>query len=328
MIVLPVLDPEPDETRAERLAQQQWDLADVAFLAGAERLRDDLAGETDPTGLQERYAARVEGLNKAADRISDAALREQWLAEQGPRLEEQFAAIDQRADDLEYERVVREVTAPLTLIEQARWMTDEDARVDLSDSLGAVGVPMRQTTGFLDQTNVGQESVPWNLVEGRNLADSALAPVSQVDKEATETIRLAAMSDEERKRLLGGKPDVVGSGGGGGYSSGRTAPVSQAGAPTLSTILRPGGEPVGVRAKGVVGDDIRTVTPEHFKAIQSGLLKGSRIVEAPPSYTKGTWYQRADGSKIGIRSGRNGITIDVIETSDPLIPGGFKVHQK
>ncbi len=129
----------------------------------------------------------------------------------------------------------------------------------------------------------------------------------------------AAMSESERQRLLGNKPEVGGGPSGGGVSRGG------AGASTDS-ILAPGGQLVGVQQSGA-GSGIRTVSPQEFQSIQRDLLTGAREIPGPSTYN-GTVYQRPDGSVIGLRPSNSGLAIDVIESNSPNIRNGFKVHQQ
>jgi filamentous hemagglutinin len=92
-------------------------------------------------------------------------------------------------------------------------------------------------------------------------------------------------------------------------------------------ILLPGGKPVGYVNSGA-GPGIRTVTPQEFSQLQLQLLDGATSI-TPKSGYPGAWYQRADGTIIGIRTSTgSGTTIDVIKSNNPSLLPGFKVHQK
>lgn len=103
-------------------------------------------------------------------------------------------------------------------------------------------------------------------------------------------------------------------------------PGPSGGALPLADVLTPGGQPVGSVNPGATSE-IRTVTTQDFAKIQTDLLIGASPIPAAPGYI-GTWYQRRDGTIVGIRlSQESGITIDVIQSNVPSIPNGFKVHQ-
>jgi RHS repeat-associated protein len=147
-------------------------------------------------------------------------------------------------------------------------------------------------------------------------AINVLAATAGLD-EQRERFQLAA-ADESTRR--GNKPEIVGGGGtGGGFSGGRPVPVTEGGAPTLGSVLMPGGQPVGTVRPGAT-PNIRTVTPAEFEAIRSNLLSGAQPTVAPPTYP-GTAYLRPDGSIIGIRtSPGTGATIDVISEQQSIDP--------
>ena len=72
----------------------------------------------------------------------------------------------------------------------------------------------------------------------------------------------------------------------------------------------------------------RTVTSSEFNSLLEALTPGSQVVQPPVGY-RGFWYRRPDGSVIGVRQSEvNGITIDVIQSSHPVLRGGYKVHQQ
>jgi RHS repeat-associated protein len=127
-------------------------------------------------------------------------------------------------------------------------------------------------------------------------------------------VHLAAMSEEERQRL--GRP-FVGEAGGGGSG----------GAPsTLSSILAPGGQPIGSVNPGA-GPNIRTLSSSDFYATRFDLLQDAIPTSAPSRYP-GVAFERPDGSVVGIRNSSIGPTIDILRSNDPLVGPGFKVHQR
>jgi hypothetical protein len=95
----------------------------------------------------------------------------------------------------------------------------------------------------------------------------------------------------------------------------------------LEDILKPGGNEVGYRNKGA-GERIRTLDSTEFDRLQRELIEGAKEVAAPMGYV-GKWYQRADGTIIGMRdSVGSGPTIEVIEGRSSGLKNGYKVHKK
>jgi hypothetical protein len=92
-------------------------------------------------------------------------------------------------------------------------------------------------------------------------------------------------------------------------------------------VLRPGGELVG-RPLSRARAQVTTVPPQEFENIRSDLMIGARAIETPERYN-GLWFRRDGGVVFGVRSSRDhGLTIDVIESKNPLIRQGMKVHQR
>jgi len=132
-----------------------------------------------------------------------------------------------------------------------------------------------------------------------------------------------------RSLVTGAIPISGGSGGnrGRGGSSGERVVAPPPRTRPLESILAPGGERIGSVNPGAT-EDIRTVSPAEFERIGSDLL--SEAIPAGGSETyPGVIYERPDGSLLGIRdSRRHGTTIDVIQSTSPAIPNGFRIHQK
>jgi hypothetical protein len=92
-------------------------------------------------------------------------------------------------------------------------------------------------------------------------------------------------------------------------------------------VFLPGGRDLGSRNRGA-GKDIRTVEQIEFDELFNGLLRGSRSTPVQSKYS-GEWFERPDGLVFGIRiSERHGLTIEIIRSSNPLLPQGYKVHAK
>jgi hypothetical protein len=90
-------------------------------------------------------------------------------------------------------------------------------------------------------------------------------------------------------------------------------------------LFLPGGQYVGTYRRNIY---TRTVSPQYRESLLDHLWSGSIPVETRSNY-EGQWYKRPDGLIFGVRiSRRHGITIDIIESSNPLLPRGFKVHGK
>ena len=97
--------------------------------------------------------------------------------------------------------------------------------------------------------------------------------------------------------------------------------------PRVAELVRPSGEIVGYRQPGA-GENVRTVTPAEFESLRLGLMRGSRLIEADREYD-GVWYKRPDGSIFGLRLSRDhGLTLDIIEGNDPVIPHNLRIHQR
>jgi hypothetical protein len=93
----------------------------------------------------------------------------------------------------------------------------------------------------------------------------------------------------------------------------------------LKDILMPGGKEIGVRNPGASGE-VRTVSKSELDQIKSQVLSGATETVSPPSYA-GKWYQRSDGTVVGIRESKDfGTTVEVVRSNDPLLKQGYKVH--
>ena len=109
-------------------------------------------------------------------------------------------------------------------------------------------------------------------------------------------------------------------------SSTRGGPA-EPGSTTTRDILAPGGQPIGTRHRGA-SDEVRTTSSPHFDEIYSELKSGSKPAE-PPRHYDGSAFERFDGIVIGERvSEQHGRTLEVLRSNDPLLPQGFKVHQR
>jgi Phage portal protein len=95
----------------------------------------------------------------------------------------------------------------------------------------------------------------------------------------------------------------------------------------LEDVLKPGGKELGTQNPGA-SSEIRTATSAEFEQIQKQLLDGAKEVAAPSGYT-GKWYQRSDGTVIGVRdSTGSGPTLEVVQGKTSGLPNGYKVHRK
>jgi hypothetical protein len=93
------------------------------------------------------------------------------------------------------------------------------------------------------------------------------------------------------------------------------------------TCLMPNGDWVGfqnIKYK----ENLRTVSRIEFNEILGNLSSGSRSIPSRSNY-RGLEFQRTDGTVWGVRASKNSdVTIDILETVDPLIPAKTKVHFK
>lgn len=70
------------------------------------------------------------------------------------------------------------------------------------------------------------------------------------------------------------------------------------------------------------------VTPAEFENIRVELKGGARRIDAGADYS-GVLYKRQDGSIFGLRLSRDhGLTLDVLRSDHPLVPQGFRAHQR
>ena len=88
----------------------------------------------------------------------------------------------------------------------------------------------------------------------------------------------------------------------------------------------PGGKELGIRKVGA-NEGIRTLQHSEFEKLKTSLLDGAHEVPTPTKYD-GKWFQRPDGSIIGLRnSTQHGETIEVIKSLDEsVLENGYKVH--
>jgi HK97 family phage portal protein len=95
----------------------------------------------------------------------------------------------------------------------------------------------------------------------------------------------------------------------------------------LKDIMMPGGKELGVKNSGA-GSEVRTLSKSDLEKLKSDLTAGAKEVPAASNYA-GKWYQRSDGTIIGVReSVPNGTTIDVIRSTDRTLKPGYKVHSQ
>ena len=97
----------------------------------------------------------------------------------------------------------------------------------------------------------------------------------------------------------------------------------------LEAVCRPDGNLVGMRNKGS-DSDTTTVTKSEFDQLLRDMTNGAKkSVPTDPRY-KGLWYERTDGTIIGVRRSRNfGLSIDVVRSNDETkIKNGTRIHQK
>jgi hypothetical protein len=92
---------------------------------------------------------------------------------------------------------------------------------------------------------------------------------------------------------------------------------------TNAEVLRPRGQFIGSG-----NSEVRTVSSEQFETVRLTLMNGARQIEPRIDYD-GVRYQRQDGSIMGLRlSLDHGLTLDILHSTDPVIPNGFRVHQR
>lgn len=93
----------------------------------------------------------------------------------------------------------------------------------------------------------------------------------------------------------------------------------------LDEILKPGGKEVGERLGGT-GNDVRTVGKEEFEVLRDRLLDGAKEVQPKSNYA-GKWFQRPDGTIVGVRqSEKFGTTLDVVEGGKSGLENGYRIH--
>ncbi len=94
----------------------------------------------------------------------------------------------------------------------------------------------------------------------------------------------------------------------------------------LHDLLKPGGKDIGFK-KGSARPGVRTVKKEEYVALKKELLDGAHEIPTAPGY-KGKWYQRPDGSVVGVRTNEKlSETIEVVRSNDTkILQNGYKVH--
>ena len=96
---------------------------------------------------------------------------------------------------------------------------------------------------------------------------------------------------------------------------------------SLQSCLMPEGQPVGWRERGA-RPAVRTLAEADFSRLLERLTRDARNTPARADY-RGLWYQRPDGTIVGIRmSEQHGLTIDVIDSGAANLLKGYKVHSK
>lgn len=98
---------------------------------------------------------------------------------------------------------------------------------------------------------------------------------------------------------------------------------------TLSNVCRPNDNLVGTISKGA-GRDVRAVTGTEFDQLLRDLTNGARETSPTDPKYQGVWYQRLDGTTIGVRrSDRHGLTIDIINTlGNDALPRALRIHKR
>ena len=95
----------------------------------------------------------------------------------------------------------------------------------------------------------------------------------------------------------------------------------------LKDILMPGGKELGVRNPGAAAE-VRTVTKGELEDIKAQILAGATEMSSPAGCA-GKWYQRLDGTIVGVRESKDfGPTVEVVRSNNPMLKQGYKVHGK
>ena len=95
---------------------------------------------------------------------------------------------------------------------------------------------------------------------------------------------------------------------------------------SLAEVCVVSGALIGRRSRGA-GDDVTTVSSQQFDQLLRELSRGATERSTPSGYG-GLWFQRADGTVIGIRrSEQYGLTIDIVDSGQsPLLAPGLRFH--
>ncbi len=112
-----------------------------------------------------------------------------------------------------------------------------------------------------------------------------------------------------------------------GTLGGQAGPGPMSEPQSLADVCVPGGALIGRRSRGA-GDDVTTVSSQQFEQLLRELSRGATEMPTPPSYS-GQWFQRSDGTVIGVRrSEQFGLTIDIVEGGPhPLLAPGLRFHR-
>lgn len=112
-----------------------------------------------------------------------------------------------------------------------------------------------------------------------------------------------------------------------GTLGGQAGPGPMSEPRSLGDVCVPGGTLIGRRSRGA-GNDVTTVSSQQFDQLLRELSSGATERSAPSGYG-GLWFQRADGTVIGIRrSEQFGLTIDIVDRGqNPILAPGLRFHR-
>ena len=175
--------------------------ADSRYLVQTKALRDALAGEVEPDGLQEKYGPLFrQAYDSSAAQISDPQQRETWTQSRLPDFDGHVLAASDRAFGLTREREITSAAAQLDAMRELAVQTADPAQ--RSEFIQAANglISGLQTAGYIDETAAKERQKAW-------AQDFVLAAFSKLP--AAEQVKWLEGHAQEREQGKGELIDFV-----------------------------------------------------------------------------------------------------------------------